>query len=50
MKFVIIDAWGDSQIVEADDIYEAIGKQDNAHYGYTHIISISKLPEGEDNS
>lgn len=43
MKFVVVTRF-ETIIVDADDIYDAINKCDDAHYGTDHIISVTRLP------
>ena len=41
MKFVVIDKFGNAHITEADDIMDAMMQEENNHYGYSHIMSVS---------
>ena len=48
-QFIVIDSY-DSNIVEADDIEEAIHASYNSHYGFSHIRAVVEIPkEDEDN-
>ena len=46
-KFVVIDSYGNSIIVEADDMFDAVENAWNNHTGYTHIESITRIPTEE---
>ena len=47
MKFVVVTQF-DSYIVEADDIDDAIEKMYNSHCGFSHIESVTHIPDYED--
>ena len=46
-KFVVIDSYGNSRIVEAVDMFEAVEEAWNNNTGYTHIESITRIPTEE---
>lgn len=45
MTFVVIDKYGNSNIVEATDIEDAIHQSYDNHWNYDHIMSITMLPD-----
>ena len=44
-KFVVVDRYGNADIVEADDIHEALEQFENNHYGYQHIRCVCVAEE-----
>lgn len=47
MKFVVLDKYGESNIVEAEDIMDAVEQSYNNHYEYSHIIAVVKAEDSE---
>ena len=45
MTFVVVDKYGNLNIVEAIDIEDAIHQSYNSHWNYDHIVSITMLPD-----
>lgn len=45
MKFTVIDRYGNAELVEADDIIDAIEKCWNNHTNYDHIMAVARIEE-----
>ena len=48
MKFLIITNNGNSSIIETEDILSAVEESWNSHYGYDHILSVTRLEDETD--